>query len=308
MHPSPLLIYIFAWDVGSIAVSFLDDQAAGPSLFISEDITPAEVVATYDNLCAIQEGSNPTNELDLFARGASDAAECLPPVNIGPESLQLFEDPLTMLQKLPLQTDDDPAGSGPSSPQSPEPKNPIYPGLLPKEQNGLPALDYDEFLETMGKQGWVDLQDPAVEGNEDDDDACDPGLLEGIYEYNLCCEGPAVERNRFADPPDDDMLAQLDQYNRLLTQFDRPEPPNHHPSGTWKYEAVAACFPSMCISMSGRTTSRIWAWISNLKFSSSTAVGLTCPQEYHVCCQEYVSWTQTLLLASRGSTPLLLPF
>lgn len=221
MHLLRLQIHVAVWHVSVFAGTMSNGQAAKRaaemSLFefdmFEDDILFA---VTADDQCGIQEGFDPTSgEANLFVR---DSPECLPPVNIGADTLQLFEDPLTLLENLPLSTDDDFSGSGLPPPQSPGPSDPISPGLLPKEQQDRlwTADERRAFEKEMAEQGWVDMP-PVPRPVRDIDPACDPEVLGGIYEEYLCCGGQVW-------------------INRSFVR-------NH-----WKYEKVETCLPCMCVT------------------------------------------------------------
>ena len=175
------LAHVLAWNVSVIIGFFLDDEVSQglvESTLFGSDVSGSDppLQMAFDNNC-VNQGFDSTNEVDLFAR---DALECLPPVNIGADTLQLFEDPFKTL-KLPLSNDGKVSGSEP-----------------PSVQSSFPGSDYERFLQQMGAQGWADLDDEK-KVDFDEDNPCDSKDLKGFYSHHFCCDGPALGINSFAD-------------------------------------------------------------------------------------------------------------
>lgn len=158
-----------------------DSTSPPPSQFLADDneflstTTDAslpdscDAAAAQDDLSSTQEGTN------LFSR--QTGAQCLPPVNIGADTLQLFEAPLDSLESIifPLkgETSDDPPPAE-------------FPGLLPGGEQG--DLDLEK-LESLGWQPYAG----AVHFEAPENSAC-PELTahRGDFRLELCCNAMYV--------------------------------------------------------------------------------------------------------------------
>ena len=155
---------------------FTDDN----EFWVTDDaILSNPCAAAQDDLSFTQEETN-----NIFSRD-DGAAQCLPPVNIGADPLQLFEMPLDSLESiiLPLQeeTPDDPFVPG-------------YPGRLPDGEKG----DYDP--DDLKSQGWQPFTG-AVHYEPPDSPACrEISAYRGNFRYELCCNGKYVQRHTSTAP------------------------------------------------------------------------------------------------------------
>lgn len=162
---------------------------AGDNDFLTADTTLSNPCATgQDDLSFTQEEGT-----TLFSR--DDHPQCLPPVNIGADALQLFESPLDSLANtlLPLKGE---------TPQNPPPLK--YPGLLPDGEIGG---DHDS--EDMENQGWQPYGG-SVRIESSDDNSC-PKLAAGRGNFNieLCCNAIYVGYGA-RSPLARDRIAQID--------------------------------------------------------------------------------------------------
>lgn len=157
-------------DLDSDSLLF-DDNTTQPSSFWTEDndlsttTTTADatlsnpcVDAAQDDLSLAPEGPN------LFSRenNLNPNPACLPPVNIGAEASQLFDDPLGLLEKN------------------------IYPWpQLPEEHDHLkgPIIWKEDDENPQPYKG------PVFQGNVDDESPCRKWTLhKGNYDNELCCD------------------------------------------------------------------------------------------------------------------------
>lgn len=141
----------------------LNEDLINSDAKIDWDLNPFLADATSLDLCASQS--------DIFNLEARDAgASCSPSqkeeVNLSPQTIELFEDPLRILESDLL----------PFKGQIDGEKKPRYPGLLTEEQ-----IKERERLEG---ELWFIHHPP-----EDSDDPCAPYRSRG-YDENVCCEQP----------------------------------------------------------------------------------------------------------------------
>lgn len=179
-------------DLESNALLYDDTQ---PSLFLAEDnefLTTADeallnpCAAAQDDLSFTQEGTN------LFSREVG--AQCLPPVNIGAETLQLFEESFDSLESiiLPLkrETSDDPPPVG-------------FPGRLPDGEKG------DVDLKTLENLGWQPYTGPVGFEAPDNSNCEELTRHRGNFKLELCCNAMHVgydTQNQYVR----DIFAQID--------------------------------------------------------------------------------------------------
>ena len=172
--------------------------------------------STLPNACAVpyDDLSFTPDQTNLFSR-QNNNNECLPPVQIGTEALQLFESPLDLLENLVLpfkgQTSDNPSP-------------PSYPGLVP--DGGPGSFDEEGFRPYTG----------AVRVEPKDDSTCkEYGDPWGDYPIELCCNGEYMGREAISDASKA-RLATVDArtvinqdyavvYHCLRTFFPLPFPP-----------------------------------------------------------------------------------
>lgn len=171
-----------------------DSTQASPLFTDDNDLlTTAEAISS--NPCAPVQNDQSFTEggTNLFSR--EDGLECLPPVNIGAETLHLFETPLNSLENIVLPK------KGETSDDSP----PLfgYPGLLPDGEEGI----YNsEDLNELGREPYMGpVRYEAPESNN-----C-PGLTDilGTYNIEVCCDGLYVGYE-----------AQTDETRRILAHID----------------------------------------------------------------------------------------
>ena len=150
------------------------------SLFLPDDDddfwTTAD--ATLSNPCAAAQDDlsfTQAGGTNLYSR--DDHPQCLPPVNIGAEALQLFESPLDSLEStlLPLK------GETPNDPPPPP-----YPGHLPDDEENYITPKQMEDLGWQTFTGTVRIEAP-------DDSTCKE-LAAGRENYNIevCCNAMYV--------------------------------------------------------------------------------------------------------------------
>ena len=149
------------------------------SLFLSDDddfLTIADATvsnpcaAAQDDLSFMQDGGT-----NLYSR--DDHPQCLPPVNIGAEALQLFESPLDSLESnlLPLK------GETPNDPPPPP-----YPGRLPDGVNNFITPKQVEDLGFQPFTGDVRIEAP-------DDSTCrELAAGRGNFNIEVCCNAMYV--------------------------------------------------------------------------------------------------------------------
>lgn len=157
-----------------------DDSASSASLFNDDDeLFTTTTAATVPNSCAAvvpldSDLSLSQDETNLFSRREDNSAGCLPPVNIGADTLQLFEAPLDSLENA----------VSPLKEQMPnDPFSGAYPGLLPNGQRGR----YDrQDMENAGYQpykGAVRVEIPPHSRT-----CVQLTFLRGIFLWELCCD------------------------------------------------------------------------------------------------------------------------
>ena len=195
-------------DLDSLPLLFDDSASSSLSLFNDDDeFSTTTTAATLPNSCAAvgfldDDLSLSQDETNLLSRRRdSSAAECLPPVNIGADTLQLFEAPWDSLENavMPLK------GQIPDDDPPPPPAG--YPGLLSDGEG-----DYNpEDLEEAGYrpyQGAVRVEVPP------ESSTC-AGLtfLRGLFTWELCCDGAYYAREA-ASEFDREALKQVDWWTR----------------------------------------------------------------------------------------------
>ena len=150
--------------------TLLFDTEPSPFLDSNELLTTD---AALSNPCAPQDDLSLTEGTNLFSR--EEGAQCLPPVNIGADASQLFDNPLDLLEKniLPLNGDENSDDSSPFQ----------YPGLLPGGDTG----NYN--AEDAEKQGWQPYTGPVHIQGSDDVNCRSLSAISGEYPYELCCDG-----------------------------------------------------------------------------------------------------------------------
>ena len=144
------------------------------------------------------------SDIFLFARDP-EHEECLPPVNIGADVLNLWKDPVSELERQIL-NDKTPGATGPG-PEEPKPPAHI---LLYDPDDG------DDMFRIPDEEGWVDYEGPVydehgwridsygserrvedeeeennVDEDDDDEDPCAVSYGPKGFEWDLCCDGPA---------------------------------------------------------------------------------------------------------------------
>lgn len=174
--------------------TFLFDGTPSSSLFTDDDdflttTTTTTTAETLPDLCAADAASNDlsftqSDETNLFSRSPENGAACLPPVNIGAESLQLFKDPLNLLENtlLPFkgQNSDDPSGS-----------------------SGLPPSGESERRvnsENKNQQGWQPYTGGVKYDIPDSESCRELTAARGDYHVELCCD------SAYAGPPTDGVV------------------------------------------------------------------------------------------------------
>lgn len=126
------------------------------------------------NSCATQ-----ADDLTLVARDDTDACrskkEFVPPSN----ALQLFQDPMSVLNNLIPTKKKQPSGSSPP----PDPNSPFYPGHLSDEEAAKKAQNPEAMKWDLGAMGLEEAPPPLGW-----DFNCDqPGLRNAV-----CCDGPVL--------------------------------------------------------------------------------------------------------------------
>ena len=186
LRPKSLIVVIPRLALLSLSFPADDDLNSNTLLFDTQDppsfldetqilTTDAQIpCAAPNDLSLTEDGTN------LFAR--EDGAQCLPPVNIGADVLQLFDDPLNSLENtitlpLPLEGSDETSG---------DPIRPSYPGLLPGDETGNFR---DEDLEKLGAQPYTGPV--RIEVPENNNCKALTAHL-GNFNYELCCDGDYV--------------------------------------------------------------------------------------------------------------------
>lgn len=221
-----------------------DDESLTADNAINKQLTTT-CVGTTGQEDLLFSSSVPSTNIDLFARDRNhpDHEQCLPPVNIGADALNLWKDPLFELERQMKTPGSGPGGSGPGP--GPGPEGPKLPPLLvpfdnpelpekpeeDPESNPLVWQDYegsvyDEFGWRIGSYGSERLEEDVVGDengiDEEDYNPCTAPWRPDGYAYDLCCNGPAYK-------------------SRQVTG--------------WKYDAVESCdwsefFPSLLLFLS----------------------------------------------------------
>ena len=172
-------------DLDALSPLFGDDASSSSSLFTDDlslnnddEFSTTTIAGTAPNSCAAVAPSGDLSlsqdDTSLVSRDENNGAECLPPVNIGAATLELFETPLDSLENtvFPLkgQTSDDSLPGG-------------YPGLLPDGERG--SVDPQE----MGNEGWKPYEgDVRVEIPPQSRACAQLTFLRGIFTWELCCD------------------------------------------------------------------------------------------------------------------------
>ena len=235
--------------------------------------------ATLGNPCLATNDQDMNQEEDamsLFSR-ADGGPQCLPPVNIGAETLQLFEAPFDTLNNfiLPLNENTqapDPPPPGESPPGALPPLR--YPGLLPEGETG-------QFnREDLEKQGYRPYTGPMY--YEKEKDTCEElTALYGSYPHEVCCDAHHVGYG-----------AQSPSSRSILQRIDAQTIENQDIAVI--YNCIRTFAKSSEILIRGLDTI-----LSNMSFSSTAAIRTwACPApyiRYRLCCNTYVSLSTTLL-------------
>ena len=193
-----------------------EDESLTADDAINKQLTTT-CVGTIGQEDLLLPSSTPSTNMDLFARDRNhqDHEQCLPPVNIGADTLNLWKDPLSELERQITAPGPGPGpgGSSPGPGPGPGPEGPRVPPLLvpfdnpeqPKESDD-PNSDqpvwedfegsvYEEFGWRIGSYGSEELEDDVVDDengiDEDDFNPCTAPWRPDGYEYDLCCNGPA---------------------------------------------------------------------------------------------------------------------
>lgn len=176
--------------------NFLFDDSLQPFLggggrddengFLSMTTTTTADATPGNNPCVAANGADTNQQeeeeedtMNLFSRAADPGGpQCLPPVNIGAETLHLFESPLDTLNNILL-----PHSDNPPTPDALPPLS--YPGLLP---DGETSTASQQSLDELGAQPYTGL----VEQNPSP--ACQELTAHlGSFPYDLCCDGKEVD-------------------------------------------------------------------------------------------------------------------
>lgn len=148
-------------------------EAADEDDFLSTTTTTTSD-ATLGNPCvAIND-----QDMNLFSR-ADGGPQCLPPVNIGAETLHLFEAPFDTLNNVILPLEENTQTPDPTPPDAVPPLR--YPGLLPEGEEG----QYDPG--TLRMQGYQPYTGPMHYEQENND--CEELTAQyGSYPHEVCCD------------------------------------------------------------------------------------------------------------------------
>lgn len=271
-------------DLDSLPVLF-DDSTSSSSLFNDEDEFSTSRTAAIDfNSCgavaAPDDLSLSPDETNLFSRREDNSAECLPPVNIGADTLQLFEAPLDSLENTIL----------PFKGQIPDDPSPgVYPGRLPDGERG----NYDS--EEIRKAGWQPYEGAVRQQVPPPSDDCERlTSFRGRFPWELCCDSRyyAVEPS---DEPERDALAMVDAWTR-------------------RNEDVAIIFD--CICMFSNNEEGVFRKSFQKKSDANLALLPTvaipnqaCPYEKtvsRVCCNNYVGRMFSLFVDNSLTRELVL--
>lgn len=213
-----------------------DDASYTAEDAINQQMTTNCVSTTSQEDLLLSTGS-PSSNTNLFVR---DHEQCLPPVNIGANVLNLWQDPLFELERqitTPTSGDKTPGATGPLEGLGPGlgpgpgpgsgPEGPKIPSLLapfdhPDESNDLGSdqpdwkdyegSEYDKQGTRIDSYGSERLDDDDIDGeygiDEEEYNPCKAPWRPDGYVYDLCCTGPAF-------------------MSRQVTE--------------WKYDAVMSC-------------------------------------------------------------------
>lgn len=130
-----------------------------------EDNAFALTDTTLQSACATQ--NSPTDGQSLFTR---DGSSCLPPLNLAPGPLQLFQDPLGSLERILPAKDEN---SGPTNPE--------------QKESGRNVGETSHDTNPVDDEAWR-FSPGKVTGMDISDDPCQPYLGLGFI-YGLCCIG-----------------------------------------------------------------------------------------------------------------------
>lgn len=182
-----IAVFIPGQHVFSISI-WTDDLNSSPLLFDStssssffnddDEFSTITTAGTLPNLCAADatpDGLSLTQDgTDIFSRRRrrDSGPECLPPVNIGADTLQLFDKPLDSLENIvvPLNEKDSDDSFG-------------YPGLLPDngENGNANAGNLDD-------EEWQDYAGPVHYAPTPESETCrELTALQGNFPLELCC-------------------------------------------------------------------------------------------------------------------------
>lgn len=191
-------------DLESNALLF---DSTDPSLFLTDDetndflttpITDAALLnpcaAAQDDLSFTEGGPN------LFSR--EDGPQCLPPVNIGADTLHLFENPLDSLENTIL-----PFKGQNSDGQPPS----IYPGRLPDGEDG--SVNWGD----MRDLGWKPYRGPVRIESPQSSDCLSLTAHLGNYPVEVCCDG--THAGEPEGPIDRSRMTQVDPLTISNQQF-----------------------------------------------------------------------------------------
>lgn len=289
----------------------LDGRDLEPALFDDPPLLMADTSNNPINPCTGQvdhlSSSLSNDDVNLFTRDPNpELNQCLPPVNIGAEplNLKLFNDPLSVLENLVTKDKTPSGGKGPNGLGPGGPEIPGIPGL-PDED------DFDRGVELWpipDESGWKKYEGPVYgpegfrdgsygserlqeedEVLEDDDEEDDDGPCLGNYIWDLCCDGPPTVPTTPGTVWQYDAVEECDWSNYFLFLFlliffggDKLIIPS---SGISMDPHPPQFLDLMMISTS-------LTFPLSLFFTVSALVGsvlYVCPKAYHVCCQKFVS-------------------
>lgn len=233
----------------------LDGRDLETSLFAGTDDEPLFMADTGNKVkpCTGQEdhlsSSLLNSDTNLFTRDPNPEHEqCLPPVNIGADVLNLGQDPLLKLDlnsgqdplsKLNLNLwkdpipelervltkDKTPGGTGGTNGLGPGPEGPKVPPSFTPSDDEDDEERWEELFPIPDETGWADYKGPVwtkdgwsqgpfgwerrIDEEDDDNDPCDSLTTPTGFVWDLCCDGP-------------------------------PYVPTN-PGTTWQYDAVEGC-------------------------------------------------------------------
>lgn len=245
-------------------------EAEDGNNFLSVTTTTSDVA--LGNPCVVTNDQNfdqAEDATNLFSR-ADGGPQCLPPVNIGAETLHLFEAPFDTLNNVILPLDENTQTPDPPPPDALPPLR--YPGLLPEGEKG----DYDP--ETVRKQGYQRYTGPIH--YEKEKDSCEELTAQyGSYPNEVCCDALYVGYG-----------AQSPSSRSVLQGVD---------AQTIANQDIAVIYNCICtFAKCSEILQGLSTILSNMSFSSTVAVrNWACPVpyvRYRLCCNIYVSLSTTL--------------